>query len=149
MVEEVAEALKGKVDVSTVMVDRICVERKVTPDSIAVSARPFFLPSFLAGLLLYRIYFLTYIPLYTHIQVVCEPYEGEMVVILQSNGPPGLPVPFKGNHVRYVYIHIHRSSSFSSSCDLTRVSLPFTTYLYTESLTKRMKLIISVVANFY
>ena len=37
MVQEVAAALKGKVDVSTVMVDRICVERRVTEDSIAVS----------------------------------------------------------------------------------------------------------------
>lgn len=70
MVEEVAACLKGKVEVCTVMVDRICVERKISEERVAV---------------------------------VCEPYEGEMVVILQNHPPAEFPVPFKGNHVRYVF----------------------------------------------
>jgi len=76
MVEEVAEALIGRVDVCTVMVDRICTDRKIGELRVEVS---------------------------------CEPYEGEMVVMADSTGsthhrltrdPRQLPPPFEGDHVR-------------------------------------------------
>lgn len=74
MVEEVAEALAGRVDVCTVMVDRICTDRKIGE---------------------------------LRVEVACEPYEGEMVVMADSaaghgvpRDPRQLPPPFKGDHVR-------------------------------------------------
>jgi len=76
MVEEVAEALAGRVEVRKVMVDRICTAREIGE---------------------------------LRVEVACEPYEGEMVVMAESLGKhglhqggetPRLPPPFKGNHVR-------------------------------------------------
>lgn len=76
MVEEVADALAGRVDVRTVMVDRICTDRKIGE---------------------------------LRVEVTCEPYEGEMVVMADSadssrhritRDPRQLPPPFSGDHVR-------------------------------------------------
>ncbi len=68
MVEEVAEALAGRLDVCTVMVDRICTDRKISE---------------------------------LRVEVACEPYEGEMVVMPnKAVNARRLPPPFQGSHVR-------------------------------------------------
>lgn len=42
MVRQLAKALEGRVDVHEVMVDRICVDRRVEADAIEVRPLPFF-----------------------------------------------------------------------------------------------------------
>lgn len=65
MVHELQNALHGKVDVITCMVDRICVDRNLKGDCL---------------------------------DVTCEPYEGEIVVLKQPDN--ALPPPLEGEHVR-------------------------------------------------